>query len=419
MIAGPLLVLGLLLALSATTGAWAAGRRRGAAISFVLSPLDPASWRAVAAIFRGAIVLMVAVTIVGSLFSGGVSLLIAGIGFLMIGLGIEVSRAVARSERRRMAIVESRPLLAHYYRSSGSTLRDRALSIFADLNRWRDVLYVFVALPLALLEAVVVLVLWTTSIILISMPIWASTATGPISFGSTTLPAAASLAAGLVGLVLAPVAASVSLGLMRLHRAVVTGLLCESEQRALERRVETLEVSRKAVLDVEASELRRIERDLHDGAQQRLVMLAMDLSMAADRIETDPAGARELVAEAQGQARQALAEIRDLVRGIAPSILLDRGLVAAVAALAGRSPVPTTISSSLGEGTRLPDTIERAAYYVVAEALTNLAKHASATRCEITFRREGDSLVLEVRDDGGGGARLVPGGGLAGLAGRV
>ncbi|MEO8207627.1 MAG: sensor domain-containing protein, partial [Chloroflexota bacterium] len=367
MIAAPFLVLGLLLILSATTGTWAAGRRRGAAISFVLSPLDPATWRAVAAVFRGAIVIIVGSAIVGSLFSGGVSLLIAGIGFLMVGLGIEVARAVARSERRRMVTIDPRPLLPHFYRPSGSNLRDRALAVFADVNRWRDVLYVFIALPLAVLEAVVVLVLWTTAITLISVPIWAMTTTVPIALGSTNLPPAAILAAALVGLVLAPVAASVSLGLMRLHRAVVSGLLCESEQQALERRVETLEVSRKAVLDVEASELRRIERDLHDGAQQRLVMLAMDLSMAAERIDTDPAKARELVSEAQDQARLALAEIRDLVRGIAPSILLDRGLVPAVAALAGRSPVPTTISSSLGEGTRLPDAIERAAYYVVAE----------------------------------------------------
>ena len=125
---------------------------------------------------------------------------------------------------------------------------------------------------------------------------------------------------------------------MTLHRAVIAGLLCDSERRALERRVETLEGSRKAVLDVEASELRRIERDLHDGAQQRLVMLTIDLSLAAERIDTDPAGARDLVVEARDQARLALAELRDLVRGIAPAILLDRGLVPALSAIAGRCP---------------------------------------------------------------------------------
>jgi signal transduction histidine kinase len=236
-------------------------------------------------------------------------------------------------------------------------------------------------------------------------------------------PGAFALVGGLVGVALLPVAASVSRGLMALHRAVVAGLLCESERRALERRVETLEDSRKAVIDVEASELRRIERDLHDGAQQRLVMLTIDLGMAVERIDTDPAGARALVVEAQDQARLALAELRDLVRGIAPAILLDRGLVPALSAIAGRCPVPTVVTSTLPEGARLPDATERAAYFVVAEALANVAKHASAARCEIRVRGEGPPeaprLVVEVWDDGAGGARVVPGGGLAGLSGRV
>jgi signal transduction histidine kinase len=152
-------------------------------------------------------------------------------------------------------------------------------------------------------------------------------------------------------------------------------------------------------------------------------MLTIDLSLAAERIDTDPVAARALVVEAQDQARLALAELRDLVRGIAPAILLDRGLVPALSAIAGRCPVPTTVSSSLPEGERLPDATERAAYFVVAEAVANVAKHASARRCEIRCRGDGPPeaprLVVEVWDDGAGGARVVPGGGLAGLAGRV
>jgi len=228
--------------------------------------------------------------------------------------------------------------------------------------------------------------------------------------------AAASLVAGLV---LLPVAAFTAQGLMALHRLVIAGLLCDTGTRALERRVETLEESRKTVLDVEASELRRIERDLHDGAQQRLVMLTINLGLAADRIDTDPGAAKGLVIDARDQARLALADIRDLVRGIAPSILMDRGLVPALSALAGRSPVPTVVLSSLPAGERLSDAVERAAYFVVAEALANVAKHADARRCEIHVRREGPLLAVEVRDDGRGGARLLPAGGLTGLAGRV
>ncbi len=145
----------------------------------------------------------------------------------------------------------------------------------------------------------------------------------------------------------------------------------------------------------------------------------MDLGLAAERIETDPAAARALVLEAQGQARQTLADLRNLVRGIAPAILLDRGLVPALSSLAAQSPVSTIVLSSMSGAERLPDAVERAAYFVVAEALANVAKHARATRCEIRCRRDPGRLVVEIRDDGAGGARPSPTGGLAGLAGRV
>jgi signal transduction histidine kinase len=223
----------------------------------------------------------------------------------------------------------------------------------------------------------------------------------------------------LAGVALLPVAASLSQLVMMLHRGLVVVLLCTSESRELRRQVETLKESRSAVLAVEASELHRIERDLHDGAQQRLVMLSMDLGLARERMETDPAAASQLVLEAQEQAREALAELRDLVRGIAPSILIDRGLVPALRSIAGRGPVPTTVRSDLPAGERLPPEIERAAYFVVAEALANVAKHSRARSCEVRCRREGGRLVVEVWDDGVGGASLMPAGGLAGLAGRV
>ncbi len=148
-------------------------------------------------------------------------------------------------------------------------------------------------------------------------------------------------------------------------------------------------------------------------------MLAIDLGLAADRMDTDPASAKTLVTDAREQARQALAELRDLVRGAAPSILLDRGLVAALGPVAGRCPVPTVVDSTVVAGERLPHAVERAAYFVVAEALANVAKHASATRCDISLRREPGRLLVEVRDDGAGGATVKPGGGLAGLRDRV
>ena len=417
---GPLLVLGLLLTLSALTGARVSGRPRSAVARFILSPVHPSTWGATRAILLGFLVEVAAFSAAASAFSGGVSLLVVGIGVVVIGLTIEGCRLVARIERSRATLADPRPLRPHPYRPYGSGLRDLAAAVFLDASRWRDVVYVFVAFPLAMLEFLVVVLLWGLSLALVSIPLWAGSVSlpfGPVG-GPVSLPTLG-LAGTLLGLVLVPVAASVSQGLMALHRAVVAGLLCESEQRALERRVETLEGSRKAVIDVEASELRRIERDLHDGAQQRLVMLSIDLSLAAEHVESDPAKALGLVEDARDQARLALAELRDLVRGIAPPILMDRGLVPALSALAGRCPVPTTVESQLPEEPRLSDAIERAAYFVVAEALANVAKHASAASCEVRVRREEWLLVMEVWDDGGGGARILPGGGLAGLAGRV
>ena len=420
MIGAPFFVLGLLLVLSALTGAWVGRRERGAVGRFLLSPLHPATWYAALAIFLGFWVEIFAVSLVIAVFSSGVSLLIVGIGVVVIGLGVESCRLVARIERSRARLADPRPLRPHAYRPYGSGPRDLLFAVFGDINRWRDVVYVFVAFPLTMLEFGVTVLLWGASISLLSVPLWfgvSGLASGTAGMPPSSI--ALAVAAGVAGLVLAPVAASVSQGMMALHRAVVAGLLCDSERQVLERRVETLEGSRKAVLDVEATELRRIERDLHDGAQQRLVMLTIDLSLAAERIDSDPAAARALVVEAQDQARLALAELRDLVRGIAPAILLDRGLVPALSAIAGRCPVPTVVESTLPAGERLPDATERAAYFVVAEAIANVAKHASAGRCEIRCRSEAGRLVVEVWDDGAGGARAIPGGGLAGLAGRV
>jgi signal transduction histidine kinase len=330
-----------------------------------------------------------------------------------------------------MTLVDRRPLLPHPYRAFdgpprrpfGPWVRAWAETEFLDANRWRDVVYSLVLAPLAALEFAVAVGLWATAIGLVAAPLvlagLRSIGVGPLLEDVPVAWDTAVVVAMVIGLALVPVAASVSRGLMLMHRAVVEGLLCVSPSAALRQEVERLRGSRSAAVELEASELRRIERDLHDGAQQRLVMLTIDLGLAADRLDRDPASARALVVEAQDQARQALAELRDLVRGIAPAILLDRGLVAALGAIAGRCPVPTIVQSTLPAGTRLPDAMERTAYFVVAEALANVAKHASAQRCEIRCRAEARGLVVEVWDDGAGGARILPTGGLAGLAGRV
>ena len=391
--------------------------------AFLFSPIHPATWYANAAIGLGFLVGVLAFSVLISIASAGFATLLAGIGVLFIALAMEGSRLVARMERRRVTLGTPDRLLAHPYRPLRGGIVEILRAEFADESRWRDVLYVAVNLPLAMIEFVVVVSLWALALWLLTMPLWYDAVAG------SSLPAFLDPLAShdapvviirtLAGVALLPLAASLAQLVMALHRGLVVGLLCTSESRELRRQVETLKKSRSAVLEVEASELHRIERDLHDGAQQRLVVLSIDLGLASERIDTDPAAAKQLVLDGQEQARQALVELRNLVRGIAPSILIDRGLVPALSSIAGGGPVPTSVRSDLPPGERLPAAIERAAYFVVAEALANVAKHSGARNCEVRCRRDGPRLIVEVWDDGSGGATVQPGGGLAGLAGRV
>jgi signal transduction histidine kinase len=189
----------------------------------------------------------------------------------------------------------------------------------------------------------------------------------------------------------------------------------DQRERELTERVETLTKTRRGALDVQSAELRRIERDLHDGAQARLVALSMQLGRAEERLGDEPETAA-LLRAARSEASAAIAELRDLARGIAPPILADRGLPAAVEALARRSPVPVTIEAELEQ--RPPAVIETAAYFVVAEALTNVAKHAPEAAATVRIGGGAELLRVEVSDDGPGGADPA-GSGLDGLRARV
>jgi len=194
-------------------------------------------------------------------------------------------------------------------------------------------------------------------------------------------------------------------------------LLGPGRVEQLDERVAELTESRSRVVDAVEVDRQRIERDLHDGAQQRLVALAMDLGRAQDKFDSDPEGARALVADAHREAKQALVELRDLARGIHPAVLTDRGLDAALSAVAARSPVPVKLQVDVP---RRPDaTIEGIAYFVVCEALTNVAKHAGARRAVVTVVRRGERLLVEITDDGHGGADTNAGTGLGGLRDRV
>ena len=184
----------------------------------------------------------------------------------------------------------------------------------------------------------------------------------------------------------------------------------------LQARMDELRESRARIVEAGDTARRKLERDLHDGAQQRLVGLALDLRLARSRLPDDPESAARMLDEAQGELGRATDELRELARGIHPAVLSDRGLEAAVDALASRAPLPVEIDSSVEE--RLPGPVEAAAYFVVAEALTNVVRHADADRAEVGIRRENGRLLVEVRDDGCGGAN-GGGSGLRGLGDRI
>ncbi|MGN9839210.1 sensor histidine kinase [Nonomuraea sp. H19] len=224
---------------------------------------------------------------------------------------------------------------------------------------------------------------------------------------------AAFMAIGFALLVLAPILAR---GMAALDLSVARTLLGPSRSE-LGQRIETLTESRAGVIDAADAERRRIERDLHDGAQQRLVSLAMNLGLARATLTDLPEPAKEAIAQAHEEAKQALKELRDFVRGLHPAVLNDEGLDAALSGVAARAPFPVKLRVDIER--RTSPTIEAVAFFIVSEALTNIAKHAAATKAEITVRRERDRLHLLVYDNGCGGAQMDGGTGLRGLSQRI
>lgn len=204
--------------------------------------------------------------------------------------------------------------------------------------------------------------------------------------------------------------------LVRARALADRNILGHGRIEELERRVSEVAESRSEALDHSAAEVRRIERDLHDGAQARIAAVGMNVGLAEKLLGTDPDAAADLLREARESTVSALEDLRSVVRGIHPPVLADRGLGGAIEALAVSIPMPVTVSLDIGED--LPDPVESAAYFAVTECLTNVVKHARATRAWVTGTRAGDRLTLAVGDDGRGGAD--PGGsGLRGVARRL
>jgi signal transduction histidine kinase len=295
----------------------------------------------------------------------------------LLAAGLAGARVLGRMERARarkllgVRVDEPSPLPGR-----GTGLLPRLWMRLKDPVGWRTVLYDFIRLPWGVL---------TFAITLTSL------------------------------FVLWPVLPYIARGLTNADRAMVRGLLSPSDE--LERRIAELESDRGVVVDTANADLRRIERDLHDGAQARLVNLAMGLGLAKEKLLEDPDAAADMVAEAHGEVKLALQELRDLARGIHPAVLTDRGLDAALSSVASRCTVPVKVTVDLVS--RPAAAIEGIAYFTVSELLQNISKHSGARSASVEVWRSGERLLIQVEDNGHGGARLDGGSGMQGLADRL
>ncbi|TYK46260.1 sensor histidine kinase [Actinomadura decatromicini] len=221
----------------------------------------------------------------------------------------------------------------------------------------------------------------------------------------------------VIGVLLLAMAPWVAAAVRRVDARAVASLLGPDRAKELQRRVDDLAEKRASVVDAADIERRRIERDLHDGAQQRLVALALNLGLARETLAGVPDDAMRVIVEAHEEAKEALSELRTLIRGLHPAVLEDRGLDAALSGIAARVPLPVRLRVEAEP--RASSTVEAVAYFVVSEALTNVVKHARANEVDVAVLRRGDTLRVRVSDDGVGGADPSAGTGLTGLARRV
>jgi len=347
-----------------------------------------------------------------------------GVGLAVVWAGLPILAAVywfcgwfARAERARFALLLGADIPAPPApRRDGRWWRLLWRAVTAGAF-WRSVCYALLRLPVATGQAVFVLVPWSLGLALVTLPAcsWALPG-GGAHLGGFLLPGYLLAAGAVAGAALLLAAPWVTAVLAAGDAALARWLLGSPARSELTARIGELETSRAAVVDAAEAERRRIERDLHDGAQQRLVSLAMELGRAKAKFAADPEAAGLIVTQAHEQAKAALAELRYLVRGVHPPVLTDRGLDAALSGLAALSPVPVTVRVDLPR--RPSAQLEAIAYFVVAEALTNVAKHARASGAGVSVGLTGGLLSVVITDDGAGGADPA-GQGLSGLAGRV
>ncbi|MER5975575.1 sensor domain-containing protein [Streptomyces sp. NPDC001857] len=394
--------------------------------SVLRAPVEARLWREFAFVLLSLPISIVLFTYAVVTLSLGAGLLVTFLGVPVLAAGLAGCRGLGTLERAR-----ARALLGLEV-PAPEPLRPRGRGAMAWMGAvlksgasWRHALYSVVHLPWAVFSFSVSVTFWTYGWALLTYPLWFWVF--PLYGGQGGLqlygdeqhriyldnPFEITVTA-LVGLLFTLAAPWIVRALTTVDRVMVRGLLGRSR---LVSRVVELESDRGVVVDTAAADLRRIERDLHDGAQARLVALAMDLGLAKEKLREDPRAAARMVDEAHGEVKTALRELRDLARGIHPAVLTDRGLDAALSAVASRCTVPVRVEVDLDA--RPAAAIEGIAYFTVSELLQNVAKHSGARAASVDVWQVEDRLMLQVADDGVGGADAAGGSGLAGLAGRL
>ncbi|MEU1972567.1 sensor histidine kinase [Microbacterium sp. NPDC019599] len=360
-----------------------------------------------------------AVTLLFSFLGLGLGLLpVLGIGILFLVALVYILFGLAWVEAARVDGLYDFGLPKRRLRSSGRPgfggwLRTLWLQTI-DPSVWRGIASLAVATILGWITVLLVSV-FASGVALAFAPIYAGSDFVRIARTGLRVPVEWAIPAGIL---LAILSIAAIVGLAILHGVLARAILVPSREAQLAEAARTSNVQRAGAVRAADVERTRIERDLHDGVQPRLVSVGMTLGLAQQKIDTDPAAAKALIDEAHTSTKAAITELRQLARGIHTSVLDDRGLDAALSALAGRSVIPVVLDVRL-DGRCSRDT-EAAAYFTIAEALTNAAKHSRATECRVVARlRDGGMLWARVEDNGIGGAQVVPGGGLDGIVNRV
>jgi len=391
-------------------GVWVA--LRGNPVRFLTSSWP---WRSLAYLASGAVVGSFTLAAFFVLVGLGVLTAVVVVGFFLLGAVPLLGAAVAGLEQRRLGWLRVDVPSLPASPARGATLRQRIVAARREPTSGRELGYaVLLALLLWFVDAVVAFnAVFVPGALLVS-PILAGFDRVDVLLWQVDRPVEA-LPLALIGAPVLFVVAAYLVTVVAAAQASLAQILLSPSEAMLAERVREIGRSRVRLVDAFETERRRIERDLHDGVQQRLVALTMTLGSA--ELETPPGPALALVERAHREAEEALADLRATVRGIHPQVLVDHGLVAAVHEVADRSPVPVRVDVELPG--RLDPAIEAAAYFVVSEALTNVARHAEAAEARVTGRVLGDRLLLTVTDDGVGGADPGSGTGLAGLVTRL